>query len=378
MTEEIVNSILDWIDSDNEARVGGAESIYYEGLAVPYSCRNAPLESIEELLQIQGVTPILFYGEDANRNGTLDPNEDNGNESPPEDNADGVLDPGWREYFTASSKEKNTSATGEKKININGSIMTELYDQLEDAISAEAATFIVAYRLFGNENASAATAKSLTVDQADLAQSIAGAASNPDGISITRAGMDLTKVAAFSFNSIYDLIDAQVAATINGAPQTLTSPWTSGNLDKMPEFEDLVSHVDDALLDGRINVNIARKVVLMAIPNMTETIADQIVSERPTLEKSGSGSTAMSGRASPTWLLGAGIVDLKTLQKMGPWLTTGGDIFMFQVLGHFDQGGPTTRLEAKIDATQNPPRIIFQRDLTSLGRGFHPSDLSGK
>ena len=378
MTEEIVNSILDWIDSDNEARVGGAESIYYEGLAVPYSCRNAPLESIEELLQIQGVTPTLFYGEDANRNGTLDPNEDNGNESPPEDNADGVLDPGWREYFTASSKEKNTSATGEKKININGSIMTELYDQLEDAISAEAATFIVAYRLFGNENASAATAKSLTVDQADLAQSIAGAASNPDGISITRAGMDLTKVAAFSFNSIYDLIDAQVAATINGAPQTLTSPWTSGNLDKMPEFEDLVSHVDDALLDGRINVNIARKVVLMAIPNMTETIADQIVSERPTLEKSGSGSTAMSGRASPTWLLGAGIVDLKTLQKMGPWLTTGGDIFMFQVLGHFDQGGPTTRLEAKIDATQNPPRIIFQRDLTSLGRGFHPSDLSGK
>ena len=378
MTEEIVNSILDWIDSDEEARVGGAESIYYEGLEVPYACRNAPLESIEELLQIQGVTPTLFYGEDANRNGSLDPNEDDGNESPPEDNADGILDPGWREFFTASSKEKNTSATGDKKINLNGSIMTELYDQLEDAISADAATFIVAYRLFGNENAAAATAKSLTPTQTEAAQAIAGAASNPDGISITRAGMDLTKVAAFSFNSIYDLIDAQVAATINGAPQTLMSPWMSGNLDTMPDFEDLVSHVDDAFLDGRININIARKEVLMAIPNMTETIADQIVTERPTIENSGSGSSATSGRVSPTWLLGEGIADLKTFQQMGPWLTTGGDIFTFQVMGHFDQGGPTTRLEAMIDATQDPPRVIFQRDLTALGRGFHPTDLSGK
>jgi hypothetical protein len=54
---------------------------------------------------------------------------------------------------------------------------------------------------------------------------------------------------------------------------------------------------------------------------------------------------------------------LNTFRRLGPWLTTGGDIFSFQALGHFDQGGPTTRLEATIDATQNPPRVIFQRDL---------------
>ncbi|HQX52339.1 MAG TPA: type II secretion system protein GspK [Planctomycetaceae bacterium] len=377
MTEEIANAILDWIDSDEERRVGGAETPDYQGLAIPYSARNALLESIEELLQIQGVTPELFYGEDANRNGMLDPNEDDGNESLPNDNQDGVLDVGWREYFTVSSRERNKKPDGEKKININGSIMTELFDEIEDAVDTETATFIVAYRLWGNENADPATVKSLTVDQKELAKAIAGGLSNPDGISITRAGMNLNQVAAYSFRSIYDVIDAEVDATIEGGPQTLMSPWTSANLlDTMPDFEANFTYLDDDFADGRINVNIARREVLLAIPDMTETIADSIVSMRPPIESSGMASSAMSARTSPTWLLGEGVVDLNTFRRLGPWLTTGGDIFSFQALGHFDQGGPTTRLEAMIDGTQNPPRIIFQRDLTSLGRGFHPSQLS--
>ena len=379
MTEEIANAILDWIDSDEERRVGGAESADYEGLAVPYSARNAPLESVDELLQIQGITPALFYGEDANRNGMLDPNEDDGNESQPDDNADGILDAGWREYFTASSKERNTTAEGDKKININGTILTELFDEIEEAFDTETATFIIAYRLWGNENADPATVKSLTVDQKELAQAIAGSLTSEEGISIIRAGMNLNQVSAYSFRSIYDVIDAQIEAEINDAPQTLVSPWTSANLlDKMPEFEESFTHVDDAFIDGRININIARREVLLAIPDMTETIANSIVDERPTIESSGAASEAMSLRASPTWLLGEGYVDLNTFRRLGPWLTTGGDIFSFQTLGHFDQGGPTTRLEAMIDATQNPPRVIFQRDLTSLGRGFHPGLLSSK
>jgi hypothetical protein len=377
ITEEIVNAILDWIDSDEERRVGGAESADYQGLAVPYAARNAPLESIEELLQIQGVTPVLFYGEDANRNGMLDPNEDDGNESLPNDNADGILDAGWREYFTVSSRETNTTTEGEAKININGTILTELFDEIEEAFDTETATFIIAYRLWGNENADPATVKSLTVDQKELAQALAGGLTSQEGISITRNGMNLNQVSAYSFRSIYDVIDAEVEAEINEAPQMLTSPWTSGNLlDRMPEFEAKFTHVDDAFLDGRININIARREVLLAIPDMTETIADSIITMRPPIEDSGVASNVMTVRASPTWLLGESVVDLNTFRRLGPWLTTGGDIFTFQALGHFDQGGPVTRLEAMIDATQNPPRIIFQRDLTPLGRGFHPGLLS--
>jgi general secretion pathway protein K len=60
--EDIVNSIKDWIDPDNESTDFGEESSYYEALETPYSCRNAPLESLEELLLIKGITKDIVYG----------------------------------------------------------------------------------------------------------------------------------------------------------------------------------------------------------------------------------------------------------------------------------------------------------------------------
>ncbi len=137
MTEDVVNSILDWIDSDEDIRTGGAEAEYYSTLAVPYEPRNAPMESIDELLMIQGVTPQLFYGEDANRNGVLDPNENDGDSLPPNDNGDGILDIGWRDYFTVASRERNLRADGSERINLNQGLMTELYDAIEPEFGEE-------------------------------------------------------------------------------------------------------------------------------------------------------------------------------------------------------------------------------------------------
>ena len=61
----IVNSLKDWLDAgDDEAITGltGAESDFYQDLDPPYAARNGPLPHIDEMLQIQGVTPELFYG----------------------------------------------------------------------------------------------------------------------------------------------------------------------------------------------------------------------------------------------------------------------------------------------------------------------------
>ena len=60
--DTIVDSILDWIDKDDRHRVNGAESDYYQGLSPAYSAKNGPLESLEELLKVRGVTAELFYG----------------------------------------------------------------------------------------------------------------------------------------------------------------------------------------------------------------------------------------------------------------------------------------------------------------------------
>lgn len=379
MTEDIVNAIVDWIDSDNERRPGGAESADYEALAVPYSARNAPMESIDELLKIQGVTPELFYGEDANRNGVLDPNENDGDASPPWDNGDDTLNIGWREYFTVSSRELNTQPDGTNRINLNQGLMTELFDAVEPIFGEEAAQFVVAYRLYGNDNASLATTNSLTVAQKDAATAVGKAVTGGIEGSVTRAGLDLTQVAAFSFRSIYDMLDAEISAQVDGASVTLVSPWTSsaGSLmEDMPQLEQVFTWIDDAYIDGRVNVNQAPFAVLMAIPGMTETLANAIVAARPQLRADGSSRATMSNRTTPAWILAEGLASLEELQLLGPWLTVGGDVYRFQAIGHFDQGGPNTRLEAMIDATQSPPRVIFQRDLTALGRGFHPSLLT--
>jgi len=60
--EELMDAIKDWIDADDEVTGGGAEGAYYAGLAKPYAAKNAPIDCIEELLMIKGVSRELFYG----------------------------------------------------------------------------------------------------------------------------------------------------------------------------------------------------------------------------------------------------------------------------------------------------------------------------
>ena len=59
---EIVDSIKDWIDSDDNVTGYGAETSYYASLVPPYEAKNAPLDCIEELLMVKGITKEIFYG----------------------------------------------------------------------------------------------------------------------------------------------------------------------------------------------------------------------------------------------------------------------------------------------------------------------------
>jgi general secretion pathway protein K len=57
----IVDSILDWRDSDDFHRLNGAENSYYQSLPNPYACKNAAFEAVEEVLLVRGMRPELFY-----------------------------------------------------------------------------------------------------------------------------------------------------------------------------------------------------------------------------------------------------------------------------------------------------------------------------
>ncbi|MBI4710009.1 MAG: general secretion pathway protein GspK [Nitrospirae bacterium] len=60
--DKIVDPVMDWIDTDDLHRLNGAEEDYYQSLGNPYSCKDGPLDVIEELLLVQGMTADIFYG----------------------------------------------------------------------------------------------------------------------------------------------------------------------------------------------------------------------------------------------------------------------------------------------------------------------------
>jgi general secretion pathway protein K len=59
----VINSILDWIDIDDNTRIDGAETDFYQSLEPPYYPKNGPIDDITELLFVAGITPELFWGE---------------------------------------------------------------------------------------------------------------------------------------------------------------------------------------------------------------------------------------------------------------------------------------------------------------------------
>ena len=59
-----VDAIIDWLDYDDmdAEEPDGAENDYYTSLENPYPCKNGPMDTIEELLLIKGITPELYFG----------------------------------------------------------------------------------------------------------------------------------------------------------------------------------------------------------------------------------------------------------------------------------------------------------------------------
>jgi len=58
----LVDSIMDWRDPDDLHRASGAENEYYRSLNPPYTAKNGPFDTVEDLLWVRGVTAELFYG----------------------------------------------------------------------------------------------------------------------------------------------------------------------------------------------------------------------------------------------------------------------------------------------------------------------------
>ncbi|MCZ2340970.1 MAG: general secretion pathway protein GspK [Bacteroidales bacterium] len=139
MTEDIADAIVDWVDPDDTERPAGAESGYYLGLEQPYRAKNGPMNTLDELLLVRGVTWQLLYGNDRNRNGIAD-------DTP---GGSQTLDRGWAEYLTVYGRELNSTSSGEPRLYLGTSDdLVTFHSNLVTAIGQEMADYILAYKLF--------------------------------------------------------------------------------------------------------------------------------------------------------------------------------------------------------------------------------------
>lgn len=61
--EELIDCWNDWVDADSTVSGRhGAERDYYESLDQPYTARNGPIDTVDELLKVKGFLPAIVNG----------------------------------------------------------------------------------------------------------------------------------------------------------------------------------------------------------------------------------------------------------------------------------------------------------------------------
>ncbi len=396
MTDDVANSILDWIDPNTtDPRPNGAKNLYYGTLNPPYRCKNGPLDSLEELLLVKGVTPQLLFGNDRNRNGMLDPGEDDGS---------GVLDRGWSAFLTIHSRELNIDSQGNPRININDRDLEGLYQKLETAVGADLAAYISAYRQYGSSSSSGdgqrpgggASDPDASRDKSGSGGSAPesvkppaatgkpggsgpGAGGPPGGGSgpasrLTRNQLNFQSGRPQPIASLYDLVNSTVSIP-GQRPQDPATKYPSPMSDPasikqlLPQLLDKTTTLTDPVFPGRVNVNTAPRAVLSALPGLSSngSMVQAILDGRPSTSSTDAPDPIFR---TPAWLITEASLPVSTLKTLERYITAGTQVYRVQALGYFDGGGPAARIEAVIDANAGRPRIVYWRDLTELGKGF--------
>jgi len=309
MTASLAQSLLDFIDTDSAALPEGAEQDSYDLLPKPYTIRNGWLASLGELMLVRGFSAPLLYGEDANMNLILDPNEDDGEQTYPPDSSDGRLDPGLASFLTVSSYEFNEDDQAVPRTDVN--------DPQDPLPQVELPSALTNYLFLMRSN----------------------------------------KV---SVSHVAELLEAKTKfKDASGKEQE----WDSGvGKEELPLVLDLftANYVDWE--DGLLNVNTASAKVLATLPDIDDSLAEAIVSARR--------AVALEKRKTIAWLYTEDLVDAALFKKIAPHLTARAFQYSFHVVGYSLPSGRYRVLEVTIDVADYKPAIIYLRDLTRLGMPF--------
>jgi type II secretory pathway component PulK len=307
---ELVYAILDWRDADDEpgSEEKPAESAYYRTLDPPYRAKNAPFESVEELLMVRGFNGRVLYGEDYDRNGLISANEDDGDDIFPPDNADGVLERGIYPYLTVYSHEYNVAVDNKPRVNLFGETayvqakLSEIFER------PEVVDFILK-----------ATVKT-----------------GPRAI-----------------RSLGDYLQPRIISD-----RETPSPLNAAETETLFEKCTIDSEAERF---GLVNVNTAQPPVLRALGLSPESIGAILTARR---------NVPASQRMTTAWLLTSARLSPEEYALVQNQVTARGRQFTIESIGYSDDRGVFTRLEAVVAMRGPVPQLVYSRDITKLGMGF--------
>ncbi|HYE61199.1 MAG TPA: helix-hairpin-helix domain-containing protein [Phycisphaerales bacterium] len=297
MTEDIADSILDWIDTDEEPNPMGAESPYYMSLPYSYLARNGPMQSIMELELVAGVDQRDLRGEDWNGNGLLDPNENDGEASWPPDNADGILDMGWSGILTAASVDGGLGASGEPRLNLK------------------------------------------TASESDIAQRTTVTGAQASVIANYAANNENATMADFIGRSLRSLGQQP------GQPPPQVEALTDEQLGLLLDECDIPAEQAAGPIPGKLNINTCPAEVMRFIPEIGDEMADAIISDR---------SGRADGYTSIIDLLEVPGMNRRTLATLYNLLTVRSNVYVVTSRGRDTKTGLEVEMTVTLDRSAVP------------------------
>lgn len=248
----------------------------------------------------------------------------------------------WQRYLTWHSGSRNESASGRRRVDLNQANLQELHRRLLEIWPAAWADFVVIYRQFGaSKGAPVGSGSGVSVGS-----------TTP----VTNIPLDFSVGPRFTLRSPLELVG--VTVTLPATPgkageksnnRQVPSPFGGGNSEMsnyLGKLLDDVTTQSGSALEGRVDIRHAPLWTLMAIPGVDAALAQQILQRR-------SAKASDSNEASSTvaWLLEEGVVDLRKMTQIEPYLTARSDVYSCQVVGYFDDRSPMFRCSATLVAS---------------------------
>jgi type II secretory pathway component PulK len=320
MTADLTQAILDWRDTNGT----GPTATYYAMQQPSYLCKGFSFETVDELRLVYGADMDILVGEDVNRNGVLDPDEN-------DENMNSQADPGLFEYVTVYSREPNTNSDGSAKVNIAAGV-------------------------------TAAQVRGLLTNIPNIASDRVNTILLNLGLSSANAGGPSGRNGTPTPNQP----GAAGAAGAAGAPRVFVSPlqfYVQSGMNST-EFGSVFTNLtttSNSYIEGRVNVNTASLTVLACLLVGDTSAAQQLVNYRLTNPNS---------LTSIAWIidaLGQGYAtDLQNLEA-GDYITTQSYQFTADVAALGPHGRGYKRVKFVFDTSSGSPQIVYRQDLTHLG-----------